>query len=124
MLTMLALLLHHGHSMPIRSPNTIKTHPIVALEGKSIRMNCATNNSTMLHISHSWSSRDVQIPEYVDTRGPRLDLLNLKLTDAGHYICTGRSSDGTGSVEKGVAKKETEVAANLFELKGKDGRQP
>ena len=27
------------------------------------------------------------------------------------------SSDGTGSVEKGVAKKEAEVAANLFELK-------
>ena len=60
-------------------------------------LDCSTNNSTAFHTSYSWSSRDVQIPGAVDTRGPRLELMNLKLTDGGHYICTGRDSDGSAT---------------------------
>ena len=60
-------------------------------------MDCSTNSSTAFHTSYSWSSRDVQIPGTVDTRGPRLELLNLKPADGGVYIWTARDSDGSAT---------------------------
>ena len=97
LLTILSLLLHHSSAKPLRPLNTMSTPPMVALEGKPVVIHCSARNSSAHHISFSWSSRDAAIDPSVDTRGPRLELVKVKLGSTGHYICVGRDSDGSAT---------------------------